>query len=258
MEEHMTDPSKALFDNYERHYEDSRPGDRTLDEIKELHFDRLPRWLNCIEKPAKILDAGCARGYLLSLLYKAGYHNLAGVDISSQLAAQARKFLPDNVEITVSDILSYLTNLPNNSFDVILFHHVLEHIPRERNVQLIKEFRRCLKPNGYLNIKTPNTACLTAGYDCFGDFTHVVFFNEQSLMQVIEASGFNVKDAEFIRHPPILFWSHRHAGRSILRILNYFRWHLNNILHRVIFMIGDAHPKYCIFERELEILVQKK
>lgn len=255
----MRDPSKELFQNYERQYKDGG-ADRChvpYHAVKELHLDRLPRWLGRIPKEARILDAGCATGYLLGLLRESGYRNLVGVELSEQLAAIARRHLPDEIAIVNADVRDHLAQMPDQSVDLILFHHVLEHIPREHTIPLLREFYRVLRPGGYLSLRVPNASCLLPGPHLFGDFTHVVHFNERSMPQVLEAAGFRVADIEFIQRPPILFWSWRHPGRACLRLLNRGRWHLHGLLHKSLCLLIDLRPVPKIFDWEIEALVRR-
>jgi SAM-dependent methyltransferase len=255
----MLDPSEELFQQYLRQYTDNDAEFRRVgyEEVQALRLDRLPTWLDRIPKGARILDAGCATGYLLGLLWHAGYHNLAGVEISRQLAEVAHHALPDAVEVAVADIRDYLAETPDESFDLILFHHVLEHIPREHTISLLREFRRVLKPGGYLNIKVPNAAYMLAGYHLFCDFTHVVHFNERSMPQVLEAAGFSTDAIEFVQRPPRLFWSWRRPSRALLRFLNRLRWHLHSLLHKSLCLVTGLHPVSRIFCWELETLVHR-
>jgi len=88
----MDDPSLELFKDYEKHYAAAGAGRWQVapDKVRAYHLDRLPRWLDRIPRDARILDAGCANGYLLSLFAACGYGNLVGVELSEQLAAAAR------------------------------------------------------------------------------------------------------------------------------------------------------------------------
>lgn len=253
----MNDPSRELFENYQQYYASKRLPDSPLAQVRALRLDRLPRWLGRIDHRARILDAGCADGYLLSLFRDSGYSDLTGVELSSQMADAARRRLPPDVRIEVDDIRHYLARTEPASFDVILFHHVLEHISREHTVALLREFGRCLRGGGLLSVKVPNALSLAAGYACYGDFTHVVHFNEKSLGQVLEAAGFDTNRIEFVRHPPMLFWSGRHPARAVLRLLNRLRWHLNQWLHRAIYVLSDVHPAPRVFEAEIEALAVK-
>lgn len=254
----MDDPSLELFKDYEKHYAAAGAGRWQVapDKVRAYHLDRLPRWLDRIPRDARILDAGCANGYLLSLFAANGYGNLVGVELSAQLADAARRHLGAD-KVVNADVRDFLAQTPDASFDVILFHHVLKHIPREHTVALLREFHRVLKPGGYLNIKVPNAAFLLAGVHLFGDFTHVVHFNERSLPQVLEAAGFAREQVEFVLKPPLLFWSWRHPGRMMLRALNRLRWHLHRALHRLLCALVDLHPAPRMFEWELEVLVRR-
>jgi len=255
----VEDPSLELFENYEKHYAaaGATRWQVAYEKVKAWRLDRLPRWLGRIPTDARILDAGCANGYLLGLFYASGYHRLAGVELSKSLAEAARQALPEEVAIINADIRDFLAKTPDSSFDLILFHHVLEHIPREHTIQLLREFHRVLAPGGHLNIKVPNASYLLAGNHLFGDFTHVVHFNERSLPQVLEAAGFARDSIEFIPKPPLLFWSWRHPLRASFRLLNRVRWHLHQTLHILLCVLIDQHPIPRIFEVELEALVQR-
>lgn len=253
----MTDPSAEAFRNYLNTYERDAKGEhlRSAAEVRELHLDRLPRWIGHVAKDARILEAGCATGFQLSLLYAEGYRKLHGVDISEQLVAEARNRLPEEVVLRAEGILEFLAKVEDGAFDVILFHHVLEHVPRDQTLVVLKEFFRVLAPGGRLNIRVPNASCLMSGIQMFRDFTHVVHFNEYSLIQVLELSGFDVKKVELISHPPLMFWSWKHPGRAVLRMLNRVRWTVLKITHHAVCSLVDLHPAPRAFEHELDVVV---
>lgn len=169
----------------------------------------------------------------------------------------ARARLPREVEIHCADLHDYLRATPDGHFDVILFHHVIEHIPREQVVGLLREFHRCLSTGGWLNVKTPNAANLLAGYHAAGDITHITPFNELSLRQVAELADFPAEMFEIVHNPPKLFWSWRHPGRAMLRVLNRLRWHVNRGVHWAVAMLVDVHPALKCAEWELDALLKK-
>jgi SAM-dependent methyltransferase len=255
----MQDPSREIFDHYQANYE-RRGGAgcfRSLENVQRLRLGRLPRWLGRIPKQARILDAGCATGYQLGLLHGLGYEQLVGVDLSTELTATARQRLPADVPIHCADIQEFLAGTPDASFDLILFHHVIEHIPREHTISLLREFRRCLAPGGSLDIKTPNAACLLAGYHVAGDITHITQFNEFSMIQAAEQAGFSADELDVVLHSPQLFWSWLHPLRTVFRMLNRIRWMLNRWLHRVLCVLMDLRPAPRCLEWELEVLIKK-
>lgn len=69
-----------------------------------------------------------------------------GVDYLS-----ADLFNPAMVRMDITDI-----QYPDNSFDVILCTHVLEHVPDDR--QAMRELRRVLKPDGWAVLQVPITS----------------------------------------------------------------------------------------------------
>jgi len=254
----MSDPSKEIFDNYLSHYQ--KTGGRVfkpLQEIKQFHLERLPRWIDQVDKQARILDAGCATGYLLSLLYESGYRNLVGVDLSAQLLREARLHLPETVRLHCSDIGEFLARFPDDSFDLILCHHVLEHVPRERTLALLREFHRCLCIGGRLSLKVPNAGSLINGEECYLDFTHIVHFNEMSLVQVLVQAGFTPERIKLELHPPVLYWSWAHPLRAVLRLVNRLRWHLSAWVHRSVEILFDAQYRFRCHEREIEMVAIK-
>ncbi|MEJ5349316.1 MAG: methyltransferase domain-containing protein [Desulfosoma sp.] len=252
-------PLRDVFEKYQSTYE--RRGGKTyfrpLHEVLEFRLGRLPAWLDRIPKNARILDAGCATGYLLGLLYELGYTQLTGVDISKEMTDTARQRLPATIVIHCEDIFDFVTSLADESFDLILFHQVIEHIPREQIIDLLRHFHRCLSPGGWLSVTTPNAACVLAGCHVAGDITHVTAFNELSLKQVAEQAGFKPDAFEIVLTPPRLFWSWRHPHRAVLRLLNRARWHLNRFFHWSLIMLIDSRPMLLCREWELQVLMRK-
>ncbi|MGQ9750659.1 class I SAM-dependent methyltransferase, partial [Desulfosoma sp.] len=241
-EEGMTDPSPQLFANYARHYDSMAVVERLPDDLERLKRDRLPRWIDEVPKNSRILDAGCAQGHLLAALYRVGFADLTGVDLSAQLLQTAAQLVPA-AKLVESDIRAFLARCPDGSFDLVFFHDVLEHLPREATIPLLQAFQRVLAPGGRLSLRVPNMGALIGSFTAAIDFTHITHFSEYSLTQVLEAAGFDVTKVVFECQAPRLFWSWRRPHRAALRLLNRLRWHLNNALHRAVYLLVDMHPR---------------
>lgn len=100
-----------------------------------------------IKKDAKILDAGCGEGALLSKISEKGYKQLSGCDINEK----DLKFKKINFKkCDLNKGLPY----PNNNFDVVFSIESIEHLENPWN--LINEFHRVLKRGGTLILSTPN------------------------------------------------------------------------------------------------------
>jgi SAM-dependent methyltransferase len=95
-------------------------------------------------KNEAILDVGCGAGDLLRHLADLGYRNAMGVD----------PFVPGDqvyrgrVLVRQADIFDL-----HDTYDVISFHHSLEHLPDQRAV--LQQAARLLKPGGTLIVRIP-------------------------------------------------------------------------------------------------------
>lgn len=235
----MKDLNQALFSQYARHYDSMARRERLPEDLEKLKRDRLPPWLSEIPRDARILDLGCAQGHLLEALRRVGYTRLTGVDLSSELLSSARRLLPETVRLIQADLCEWLKEEPDESFDVVFLHDVLEHLPRESVVDVLRDIRRVLAPGGRLSVRVPNLAGLSGVFLMASDFTHVTPFTEISLFQVLEASGFDPHRIVLQSQAPRLFWSWHTPHRALFRLANRVRWHLNNFIHQGIYLLSD-------------------
>lgn len=107
------------------------------------------------EKPARILDAGCGRGFYLKLLSFFDFpKKIIGVDLNEKYLARAREITKDNTCVTVQKASLLALPFRNNFFDLIVCSEVLEHITED--ALALKELHRVLKPGGTLVVTVPN------------------------------------------------------------------------------------------------------
>src|SRR3989344_2700103 len=105
------------------------------------------------EKNSKIIDMGCGTGELTEEIYRLGYRNVSGYDISGNCIALAKsRFKGINFE--AKDIER--TGLAPNSVDVLFYCGILHHFPVQKNA--IREARRILKKGGRIFIFEPNAS----------------------------------------------------------------------------------------------------
>ena len=104
-----------------------------------------------INKCDKILDVGCGAGRTTINLYKMGYTNITGLDLSSTLIDYAQNYAKTN-NLNIEFINADATKLPfsDNLFDVVIFsYNGMQCIPGKKNRDnVLKEVYRVLKPNG--------------------------------------------------------------------------------------------------------------
>lgn len=99
-----------------------------------------------MDKPTSILEVGCGFGRNIKYLIDNNYpaEKITGIDISSQMIKQAKKFINNK---KVSLVVGECNNLPfkDNSFDMVLIHGVFMHIKPEVIDESIKEVIRVSK-----------------------------------------------------------------------------------------------------------------
>lgn len=142
------------------------------------------------------LDIGSANGTDCLNALRAGAARAEGVEIdarSLELAAMRANDanLPANFQH--ADLESGTLPFADSTFDVINFTNVLEHLVNR--IQILKEMRRVLKPDGVAVISAPN--CETPwkkfqrryGMDSRDDEDHKIEYTPACLSQELEAAG---------------------------------------------------------------------
>lgn len=202
---------------------------------KSVHYGightRLRRILGLAKNSlkGKVLDVGCARGYLGRRIKEIGGNYVAGIEISEGAAHQARAVLDD---VYVFDIQKHwLAEVKEQKFDLIILSEVLEHVFDP--VFVLKNAHDMLSPDGEIIITTPNFMVWTNRIKfLFGnfkyqeqgmfDFGHIRWFTYRYLQDVLQESGFKVIQENHIIFPGKLtkflkFWPSLFAFQFILK-----------------------------------------
>ena len=153
--------------------------------------EMFAKYLKAVPKDAAILDIGVGAGSNLRMLKEAGFTNYQGFDFSPL----AKKFCEEkNLGVVqVGDICD--SDLADNSYDVILFTDVVEHI--ENDSRALKEVARILKPNGKIIITVPCFMSLWGDHDVASMHQRRYLLGEikskisQAEMQILESYYFN-------------------------------------------------------------------
>ena len=127
----------------------------------------------------RILDAGCGRGETVLACAKAGAE-VAGIDYSEAAVELTREMLAE-VQPEADIRTGSVTDLPwpDGSFDRIQFSDVIEHIDPQQTVPALAEFRRVLKPGGYLLVHTaPNLLFTKYGWPIARPFVRLTGHEE--------------------------------------------------------------------------------
>jgi SAM-dependent methyltransferase len=118
--------------------------------------DRMLKVRACaLERPfSSLLDIGCGRGTLIEALReRAPDVSYTGLELSEESAQIATA---KGIDVMRRDLAEPLP-FPDESFDVVTFGEVIEHLFDPDSV--LDEIHRILKPGGRLIVTTPNLAC---------------------------------------------------------------------------------------------------
>lgn len=136
--------------------------------------------------PGRLLDVGCGRGELASAFARRGW-NAAGVDPSADAVRVARSLGIDAHEGTLDDV-----GWPPESFDAVVLHHSLEHVPDP--VATLRRAGELLRPGGRLFVAVPYWGSWQRRR--FGSRwfhldlpRHLQHFDETSLPAAVRAAG---------------------------------------------------------------------
>lgn len=156
--ETMTDKTGLAARNDAESGEEYAHGDSsvlTLNQHSSRTADKQADWfLPYLQPGMSLLDCGCATGSITVGLAKAiEPGQVIGIDISAleieRAQARAAKATISNIQFEVGNI--YHLDFPDNSFDALFSHNVLEHIGEPGRA--LREMYRVLKPGGIIGIR---------------------------------------------------------------------------------------------------------
>jgi O-antigen biosynthesis protein len=159
--------------------------------------------LRLVGSNKRVLDVGCATGYLARALREQGC-SVSGVEYDPAWAEEAAPAL-DRVVVGDLEQLDLPKEFAGEQFDVIVFGDVLEHL--RDPLPVLRSVRELLRPGGAVVISVPNIAhadvrlSLLQGkfdYKTLGllDNTHVRFFTRASLRAFLKDAGFLAVDVQ--------------------------------------------------------------
>jgi methionine biosynthesis protein MetW len=160
--------------------------------------------LAAVPDGARVLDVGCAEGYLAAALKQRGCE-VVGVEASAEAAERARPHLEELVVGDVED--AAVRERVTGSFDVVLFGDVLEHL---RDAETVLRWAAAIAPRVVVSL--PNIAHWTARRQLLRgrfpredhglfDRTHLRFFTRATARELVESCGLRVEHEAFAPAP---------------------------------------------------------
>jgi glycosyltransferase involved in cell wall biosynthesis len=216
----------------------------------QVKLDYLSPHTLCLEKVKKgsrVLDLGCAGGYMSALLKQKRDCNVTGVDVYP---------LAPGIELDAfiqHDLNRDLPKINFEDYDYILLLDVLEHFaPPENFVDNLREAMK-LSPQTQLLVSTANVGFFITrimhfiGQVNYGkrgimDMTHTRLFYLSSFRRIFEQAGFRVMEVHGIPGPYPLALGNNGLSRLLL-LLNGALIHLSkNLFSYQFFMVVKPLP----------------
>jgi len=97
---------------------------------------------------SKVLEVGCAKGFLMYELYKRGISNVYGCDISSYAISQVPEEIAKNFKVMSADSLAY----EDSYFDLVVSIDCINNLESKGVDRAIKEMMRVSKKNIFIRV----------------------------------------------------------------------------------------------------------
>lgn len=172
------------------------------------HFVLLAN--SMLKKNSKILEIGCAEGYMLRRLEK--NFDIYGVDVSEYAVKIARKNAVKS-KVSVQDANNI--NFSSEKFDMVIALSILEHLKEPKIC--IQRCYQILKKNGIFVVQVPNTESIAVSlkgkeWHGYRDETHLSLKSPDEWVKSIESAGFKIiktygdglTDVPYLKKMPML------------------------------------------------------
>jgi SAM-dependent methyltransferase len=183
-------PGAAAVPDYFAYESRMRGSTESVRERQRVYVDDL-------RDAAPVLDVGCGRGELLSLLRDAGVE-ARGIDADADMVAYAQG---EGLDVQQADLLEYLEGLDDGALGGIFMAQVVEHLPPAVLVRAFELAVAKLRPGGVLIAETINPLSPLALRHYFADLTHAQPLVPETLELLAQQSGFSVTELRFLNEP---------------------------------------------------------
>lgn len=171
----------------------------------ELNFGDI---FSSIPKDSLILDVACGVGYLEHYLLRRGFSRVHAIDLSKEQLDVAKEKLKEygfeynnKVSFEVGDAFEHLRKA--NKYDVIVMLDILDHLDKDKVIELLHLTHSTLRNGGFLILKVTNADNPMFPHFFYRDFTHETPFTPSSIQQCLSLTGFKVLRVNYEKIPEI-------------------------------------------------------
>jgi SAM-dependent methyltransferase len=153
--------------------------------LKLATFRERLRWIKKYKSSGKLLDLGCACGFMIEAALEAGF-DASGVEFSEEAIRAAAPSVRDRIRH--GDI----NRLPAGEFDVITAFDILEHA--QDPIASLREWAGFLRPGGLLVVASPDTDSILrkvmgSRWPMLQPFQHTFLFSGSRFGGVLARAG---------------------------------------------------------------------
>lgn len=200
--------------SYRDHYEHWNPLDADAIKKRIQNFNYLLKIADIGHSINSALDIGCGDGVSILAMKEYGIKNPKGIDTNIEQINAATQITPNVFFVESTEV--FLKN-EKEKYDLITLFDVIEHIPQEKQLELLTLIHAALKPHGRILIAAPNANASFASRYRYIDWTHHCSFTEHSIKYILTESNFsNIKVSE--------------AERKLKLIKNLFKPYIFNLI----------------------------
>ncbi|MCK6478931.1 MAG: class I SAM-dependent methyltransferase [Planctomycetaceae bacterium] len=181
----------------------------------------LGPWL-AADRPSRVLEIGCGAGAFLWWARSRGIGEVAGVDLSGEMVAQARSL---GLPAELGDARSSLAE--RRGLDWIVAFDLVEHFRRDEVFEVLELCRGALREGGRILLSTPNAAAWRPGPVAAGDLTHETIFTPSTIRLALELAGF--RDVRVAEVPPPVHGPLSLARRVLWAAVRRIPWLIDRI-----------------------------
>jgi len=184
-----------------------------------------------------ILEIGCGTGIFSRYLLAKDFINVVCLDLDKRLAPALAGL--DPFQVVFEEAETYISSISGKrTFDLIVLHDVLEHLPLEKSCSIFKSLHSVLALGGRILIRVPNSSSPWGARVFYGTFEHVTPYSPERITEFAGLTDFKVIKI---------------AGQKTGKRRKQFA---ANMLQSVLSRILPEHPK--IWEANILALLEKK